>query len=230
MKTSTLKTIVSMMGVASDDVTRYSITCVHAKTTGKQTALTATNGHILCSRVVDDALPEGEWAFHKSELAGIKLILKEVKNFSEVEANLDGKALEIGQFTKVRIQKAESYPDYRQVIPGSPRHPVSLAFNPEYLVDMFKALEGGKQPKVRIEFDLANPLAPFRVFVDDGGEYDAVIMPMRNSKNDIVSQQAKALTYAVDALKCANAALNQAKTFPADVELARNAIKMAVVQ
>lgn len=198
MKTSTLKTIVSMMGVASDDVTRYSITCVHAKTAGKQTTLTATNGHILCSRVIDDALPEGEWAFHKSELAGIKLILKEVKNFSEVEAKLDGKALEIGQFTKVRIQKAESYPDYRQVIPKSPAHPVSLAFNPEYLVDMFKALEGEKRkPSVRIEFDLANPRAPFRVFVDDAEKYDAVIMPIAKSKNDVVSQQAGAVIDAI---------------------------------
>lgn len=179
IKVATLRSILAMMECSSDDPTRYHIGGVHIAPTGGKVKLSATNGHMLVTRELTDTLPGGPWIIHRDEAKVLKLVLDEHKSIQTTEARIVDGHLEIGRFTKMSIPRAESYPDIAQVIPRQFKTEVAIAFCPEYLVRMARAMEAGKMKPVCISFDPTSPNAPMRIYAGEG-DYAAVLMPCRD--------------------------------------------------
>lgn len=213
MKVETLKAIVAMMPVASDDVTRYNICGVHIEQVGTKTVLKATNGHMLIVRELDDKLPSGQYMAYADDLRALKVVIKDCfKHIEEFDCAIDSRGglffgTELG--SRARIAKFESeFPPIRQAIPVLQRK-VAITLNADYISAIAKAI--GNHPSglngVRIVFDPLKPTGAVLIERDGQDDFTAVIMPMRDPGTNEI---AEAFSERVDNIPD-NAAISLAK-------------------
>lgn len=186
-----LERIADMVSITSDDATRHSISGVSISSHGGTVTLAATDGHKLIERTFQESCPEGKYFLHRSDLAPIKLVLKESKNFSEIPADIDSTGgLLVGQFTKARIAKIDfEFPNYKAEIPSFREgQTVAICLNAEYLMQIAKVFSEGDKKKQHIvlEFDPAGKMSP--VLVHGPENTTAVVMPVRNDRVKAIAE------------------------------------------
>ncbi len=184
-----LNAAMSMISVASNDPTRYTIMGVRIVATKDVVTLKATDGSMGMIRTFTGVdFPQGEYVLHKDQITALKRILKEAKGADTLDGDLIGKDLRIGLGLGSQIVlegPTSEYAPLEQVIPKAVDNAVSIAFDADKLAALADALRNTKSAFVRIEFNAHNPTAPMLVYGPNGV---AVLMPCRDDVAKAIAQ------------------------------------------
>lgn len=185
MKLQTLKYIAQAFNVASDDATRYALQHVSVKQSkqSNKVEIAATNGHALSLILSDDAelfnaLKDKTIMVSQEQLPLIKAIIKKYPKAEEAPFSVaDNGQIYIDSFLKLSTDKELniSYPNYEAFIPQSTGYDFEIGFNPELLMDIYKAMNTEKRSN-GIKIKWKDKLSPIIVCHDN---QESLLMPMR---------------------------------------------------
>jgi hypothetical protein len=189
IKRETLQAIVAGFNCASDDAIRHNLTGVLVTAASDKVKVVATTGHMISVVEVPDPdaaklIGETSYFASREELPMLKLLLKEIKKIGGCQMVADDGAVTL-QHGAVRVtiksSKAQgiAFPDYQTLFNGVPYPDDTpcVGLNPEYLLDLFKAMADGdlaKRPTMKLVFK--DKLSPIVVVI---GENTGLLMPMR---------------------------------------------------
>jgi DNA polymerase III sliding clamp (beta) subunit (PCNA family) len=189
IRIETLKAIVNSFNVTSEDATRYHIMNVLVKAASNDVIIVATDGHKLSELKLNDKdfaslIDVDNYLVTPDQLKVIKLILKEYKNLESIPVTKQDKELSInppGLGINVILKTDKSlnieFPDYQKILPKYEGDDVSvIAFNPEYLLELFKALKDANTKCSGVKLTFKGKTGAILVQV---GDNKGVLMPMR---------------------------------------------------
>lgn len=188
MLLTTLNAIVNSFNAASTDVTRYHMTYVRLTAKGKQVQLEASDGHVLSTVLAEDEelaalVNSREYAVSPDAKAALKALAKDIKTVGGCISKLgDNDSLVLvtatGSIVIETTKRANiMFPQYQQVKPKLSGEEYCVSFNPNLLMDLYKALNSEKRNEC-VTLILRNPIDP--IVVDHGGQR-GVLMPMRSA-------------------------------------------------
>lgn len=187
--------ILNAYACASGDATRYHLMSpIVRKVDSTTVEVVANNGHCLSRRQVvvgalAEALQDGVcYQPVEGALDLLKLMLKKApKSYSVFEAcsGKDSFTLQNAQSkVEIRLTKQELYPDFEHIYPKlNAETTITLGLNPEYLVDLLKAMAQSKGDRsIYLSFDTSKVvngqyLTPMMIQV--GQEKQGLLMPCR---------------------------------------------------
>jgi hypothetical protein len=182
---SKLNDIVRLIGAASKDQIRYSITHVNLRANERREVIAeATNGHALAEKnlgVVDGLSEILPLAFSPDDIKRLSLFLKSLPKLQKlVDFSIEKNQLVLFSSDRPNFfgQKSD-FPKTQALWPQGNAEYLEFAFNAETMANLFKAMnDAPKSVKmIKLKIDVKNPKsAPILVSV---AESKGLMMPMR---------------------------------------------------
>lgn len=191
IKKTVIQAIIRAFNAASKDFTRMALTHVLVQRSGDSIEVVGCDGYMI-SRVF---IPEPEFSklmkpgiqylVAPDSLPMLKAILKDCKSIGICPARFDSDSIVFSNIlgnmaVTVKTTKAIGfeYPDYERVIPQCDGQTV-IGLNPEFLLDLFKALSGSKRPSVVLTIKDGATAVIVDAMDNDGNRQTGFLMPIR---------------------------------------------------